>query len=156
MKKIFFVLIAVAFIFSACQQKEEAKTEVPAETVKSEVVEIIDPWIRPSASGTNTALFFRVYNNTGQADTLYDAASEMAKKVEVHETYIKEGDMMGMRHVDYVVIADGDTVVFKPRDLHVMLMKLNNDVLIGDTGTVALMFKNAGNIEVKGVVKGMH
>lgn len=63
---------------------------------------------------------------------------------------------MGMRHVDYVVIADGDTVVFKPRDLHVMLMKLNNDVLIGDTGTVALMFKNAGNIEVKGVVKGMH
>lgn len=57
MKKIFFVLIAVAFIFSACQQKEEAKTEVPAETVKSEVVEIIDPWIRPSASGTNTALF---------------------------------------------------------------------------------------------------
>jgi len=156
MKKILFVLIAVAFIFGACQNKEEAKTEAPVENVKSEMVEVIDPWIRPSASGTNTALFFRVYNNTGKADTLFGAASEMAKKVEVHETYLKEGDMMGMRHIEYVVIPDGDTVIFKPRDLHVMLMKLNNDVLIGDTGAVSLMFKNAGDIEIKGVVRGMH
>jgi len=156
MKKTLFVIITAALILGGCQKKVEETNDVPAQAAKSEKVEIIDPWIRPSASGTNTALFFKVFNNTGKPDTLYDAASEMAIKTEVHETYLMEGDMMGMRHVEQVVIPAGDTVIFKPRDLHVMLMKLKNDVLVGDSGIVSLMFRTSGEVKVTGLVRGMN
>lgn len=117
-------------------------------------IKITDPWIRPAAESSNTALFFIVENKSNTPDTLIAAKSSLAQVIEVHETF-KKGDMMGMREVKAVPIPPNSKVQFKPRDLHVMLIKLNKDMKVKDEGEVTLVFKNAGEIKVKAVVRDM-
>ncbi|MDQ7816487.1 MAG: copper chaperone PCu(A)C [Melioribacteraceae bacterium] len=118
-------------------------------------IRINDPWIRPSAEESNTALFFEVVNNSDKPDTLFKAESDLAEVVEVHETYKRENDMMGMRRVKFVVIPPKSMVKFKPRDLHVMLIKLKKDMKENDKGVAILIFKNAGRIKLEAVVRNM-
>lgn len=118
-------------------------------------IHINDPWIRVSAEGSNTALFFEVVNNSDKPDTLLDAESDLSEVVEVHETFKRENDMMGMRRVKVVVIPPNSSVKFKPRDLHVMLIKLKKDMKENDKGEAILVFKNAGRIKVEAVVRNM-
>lgn len=125
-----------------------------SQDIRETKLKIHDPWIRPAAEGSNTALFFVVENSGTNTDTLLMAKSALSEVVEVHEMY-KKGDMMGMREVPFVAIPANSKVVFKPRDIHVMLIKLKNDLKIGDTGETVLVFKYAGEIKVKAVVRDM-
>ncbi len=118
-------------------------------------IQIKDAWVRPSAAGSNTALFF-VLNNTGDVpDTLVRAESNVADIVEVHETYKKDNDKMGMREVKFVAVPAKSKVEFKPRELHVMFIDLQKDLRIGDEIEAVLNLKHAGKIKVKAVVKDM-
>ena len=103
----------------------------------------------------NTAAFFYIVNNTEELDTLYDVSSELALLTQVHETYTMEDDKMGMRHIKFIEIPQHSKIEFKPHGLHVMLMKLKNDLKIGDTGDLILHFKKAGDIKFSAVVKDM-
>lgn len=118
-------------------------------------IEIKDAWIRASAQGSNTALFFEVMNNSNKPDTLFSAESKIAEVVEIHETYKRENDMMGMRRVNFVVIPPKSAVKFQPRDLHVMLIELKNDLRINDNCEVVLKFKNAGKVKIDAVARDM-
>ncbi|MFA7229614.1 MAG: copper chaperone PCu(A)C, partial [Melioribacteraceae bacterium] len=89
-------------------------------TNRQSLITIKDAWIRPSVKDANSALFFEVTNNAAAADTLLSAKSELAEMVEVHETYKKENDMMGMREVEKVPVPAKSSVMFKPRGLHIM------------------------------------
>ena len=119
------------------------------------LIKINDPWMRPSAEGSNTALFFEVVNKSDKPDTLFEAESDLAEVVEVHETFKRENDMMGMRKVKFVVIPPNSIVKFKPRDLHVMLIKLKRDLKVSEKGIATLFFKSAGKIKVEAVVRDM-
>lgn len=121
---------------------------------KSDLV-INDAWIRVAASGSNSALFFEVINNSAKPDTLFNAESPLSEVVEVHETFKRENDMMGMRKVKFVVIPPKSSVKFKPRDLHVMLIKLKKDLKAGDKGEATLIFKNSGRVKVEAAVRDM-
>lgn len=125
-----------------------------AEINKSGVL-INDAWIRVAASGSNTALFFEVINKSDKPDTLLSAESNLSEVVEVHETFKRENDMMGMRKVKFVVIPPKSSVKFKPRDLHVMLIKLKKDLKAGDKGEATLIFKNSGKVKVEAMVRDM-
>ena len=114
-------------------------------------IQVKDAWIRPAATGMNTALFFTVTNNTESVDTLFDASASAADLVEVHETYT-DRDKMGMRRTK-AVLNPGETVEFKPRSLHVMFIKLLKDMKIGDTQEVTLHLKNAGDVKITAEVK---
>jgi periplasmic copper chaperone A len=123
-------------------------------TSKSKIT-INDPWIRPAVSGTNTGLFFEVINNTGKADTLIGAKSNLSTMIELHETYQKSEGVMGMRAVHAVAIPANSSVRFRPRDLHIMLIELKKDMRLGSTGEVKLRFKYAGLIRIKAIVRDM-
>lgn len=125
-----------------------------AEINKSGVL-INDAWIRVAASGSNTALFFEVINKSDKPDTLLSAESNLSEVVEVHETFKRENDMMGMRKVKFVVVPPKSSVKFKPRDLHVMLIKLKKDLKAGDKGEATLIFKNSGKVKVEAMVRDM-
>jgi copper(I)-binding protein len=125
------------------------------ETADKQTISIGDPWIRPSAKGSNTALFFEVSNKGEKPDTLLSAKFEFAEIVEVHETYKKSEDVMGMRPVKYVVIPPKSSVKFKPRDLHIMLISLNKDLRQGEKYDAVLFFKNAGEIKINAIVRDM-
>lgn len=118
-------------------------------------ITIKDAWIRIGAQGSNTALFFEVVNNSNVSDTLLNVESDLAEVVEVHETFKRENDMMGMRKVKFVVIPPKSKVQFKPRDLHVMLINLKKDLKMKDKSIATIVFKKAGKIKVEGIVQDM-
>ena len=115
-------------------------------------VKIVDPWMRPNAKGMASALYFTIENNQTTADTLYKVDSELAEKVEIHETY-SSGDVMGMREIGMVVIEAESSFDLKPGAHHIMLMKLKQDLKNGDNGEFVLHFKNAGEIKISAVVR---
>lgn len=152
MKKILLSIITIVLLFIACEEKsiKDSKSEVveKSEEFGNDLFFISNPWMRPGATNRNTAAFMRITNNADVDDTLFSVQSDLAKVVELHETYEKENDMMGMRHVDYVVIPSKSTVELKPGRFHVMLIGLNKDLVIGDSGSLVLNFKNTGKIEM--------
>ncbi|MCK7521506.1 MAG: copper chaperone PCu(A)C [Ignavibacteriales bacterium] len=66
-------------------------------------IKINEAWMRPSSEKMATALYFVIENKSETADTLFQVDSDLAERVEIHETY-SEGEMMGMRKVDFIVI----------------------------------------------------
>jgi len=157
MKRILISVLAL-FLITACgtEKKEEMKTETPAAIEKTSTnLEITNGWIRPSAKGTNTAFFFDAVNGTDMDDTLLIVESDIAEVVQVHETYQADKGMMGMREVKGVAIPKDSTVNFKPRGLHIMLIKLKHDVKTGEEYKLKLNFAKKGSLEITAPVKDM-
>ena len=60
---------------------------------------------------------------------------------------------MQMTPQEFVPIPAGEQVVFKPGDLHVMLIKLHDQLNVGDTFDLTLVFENAGEIALSVTVQ---
>ena len=110
-------------------------------------IKIKDIWMRPSSEKMTTALYFIIDNKSETADTLFQVDSDLAERVEIHETY-SEGEMMGMRKVDFIVIGSNSSFELKPGAHHIMLMKLKKDLNDGDIGEFVLHFKQAGEMKI--------
>ncbi len=110
-------------------------------------------WIRPADKGMNSAMYFKIINNSDKPDTLYKAASSTAELVQIHETFKKNG-LMGMRKVKFVVVKPHSTLTFQPGGYHVMFIKLKKDFKVKSKEDAELYFKDAGRIIVKAIVKG--
>jgi copper(I)-binding protein len=115
-------------------------------------IKIKDAWMRPSFEKMTTALYFVIVNNDVKADTLFKVESDLAGKVEIHETY-SEGEMMGMRKVDFIVIKEKSSFELKPGAHHIMLMKLKKDINDGDKAEFVLHFKQAGEIKITAIAR---
>lgn len=148
-----FLFVGLILIGCAKQEKETEQTEEPKSKMSGMMVH--NAWIRPSAEGTTTAFFGMIMNHTDVNDTLIGVSSNLAENTELHESYKKEGDMMGMRHIDSLPVDANSSVELKPRSYHVMLIILNQDLKAGDQKEVTLHFKNAGEIKVTAEVKDM-
>lgn len=121
----------------------------------SDKIKIKEPWMRISAKGQTTGLYFKIENYSDKPDTLYKVEFEPAGKVEIHETYDAGNDMMGMREVKFIVVPAKSTFELKPGAHHVMLMKLKTDITKDYRGEVSLYFKQAGKIDIKAEAKEM-
>ncbi|MCX6169640.1 MAG: copper chaperone PCu(A)C [Ignavibacteriales bacterium] len=119
------------------------------------LITIKDVWARPGAKNANSALYFTVQNNGSKADTILGAKSKYAEIVEVHETFKRDNDRMGMRQVKFVAVPANSKLEFKPGGFHVMLINLYKDVKTGSSLEATLNFKYAGKIKVKAVVRDM-
>ena len=115
-------------------------------------IKIKDAWMRPSSEKMATALYFIIENKAEKADTIYQVDSDLAERVEIHETY-SEGEMMGMRKVDFIVIEGNSSFELKPGAHHIMLMKLKKDIKDGDRGDFVLHFKQAGEMQITAIAK---
>lgn len=138
MKKLLFVFFITSLVIA-----QSGKTQIS----------VNDPWIRPAAKGANSAFFFQLENKSDKADTLIAVKFVHSEVVELHETFKKDNDMMGMRSVKFVAIPAKSTVAFKPRDLHIMLIGLAKDVKIGESYDLKLVLKKAGEIKTTAVVR---
>ncbi len=115
-------------------------------------IEIKNPWVRPAAQGSNSALYFVIENKENKADTLISAEFKLAGVVEIHETYKKDNDRMGMRAVDFIAVPAKSKVELKPGGLHVMLIDLQQDLKIDDHVEAELIFKHEGKLKIKAKV----
>lgn len=130
------ILLAILFILSAPEDK----------------IKIKDAWMRPSSEKMATALYFLIENKAETADTLFQVDSDLAERVEIHETY-SEGELMGMRKVDFIIIEGKSSFELKPGAHHIMLMKLRKNIKEGDKADFVLHFKQAGEMQITALAK---
>jgi copper(I)-binding protein len=118
-------------------------------------LKIQNAWARPAVKNANSALYFVVENNGSKTDTLLGAQSKVAEEVEIHESFKKDNDRMGMRPAGKLAINPKSEFEFKPGGFHVMLLGVLKDLKIGDKIEAVLLFKYAGKIKVKANVRDM-
>jgi periplasmic copper chaperone A len=127
-------------------------------------ITVTDPWSRTSPMVAGAGAAYMVVENTGSAaDNLLGGRSDVAKAVEVHETYEMApeptasdgmgGGMMGMRRIDKLEIPAGGKVELKPGGYHIMLIDLTRELKAGETIEITLTFEKAGEVKVTAEVR---
>lgn len=146
--KILFVVILLLGIVG-CTSSETAEP-IAADTTSGQL-EVHGAWGRSSPKvAQNGAFYMEIVNNSAEDDELQSASSDACEVVELHEMYMMENDVMGMRPVEggVIPIPAGETVELKVGGLHVMCLGKKADFNVDDTYMVKLQFAKAGEKEV--------
>jgi copper(I)-binding protein len=99
--------------------------------------------------------YMTIRNNGSQADRLVAASADFAGMTQIHEMTM-DGDVMKMREIEGgLEIPPGEEVVLKSGGLHIMFMKLGEQLAKGEKRDVTLTFETAGEITVEFEVGGM-
>jgi|CZKP01.1.fsa_nt_gi copper(I)-binding protein len=115
-------------------------------------VKIENAWMRPANKGMNAALYFDIKNLSSKDYELVDVFSDIAKVVQIHETY-KQGENLGMRKVESITIKGKTTFRLAPGGFHVMIIRLKENLKLGDKKEFTLTFKNHEKIKIMALVK---
>jgi copper(I)-binding protein len=117
-----------------------------------------DAWGRISpAAAENGAFYLTIENGTDEDDVLLIAATEACDTVELHEMYMREGDVMGMRPVPggTIAVPAGETVRLEPGGLHVMCLGKRIPFGAGAEVPLTLTFDRAGTMNVVADIREM-
>lgn len=98
------------------------------------------------------AVYLTIANGTETDDRLIGAASAAAGTVEVHRSYTDADGRAVMEHEPDLAVPSGETVLFEPGGLHVMLMGVIEPLEAGDTIDLELEFAEAGTLAVEAEV----
>ena len=127
-----------AVILTACNGGQTG----PAITVE-------EAWARaPAMSGGNGAVYFRLVNKGDEADVLVSVKSGIGT-AELHETTMKENDVMSMQPLGRVIIPAGGMVEFEPGGKHVMLIDVGETLSPGDKIPLTLRFAKLGEMRIE-------
>lgn len=110
---------------------------------------IEDAWGRNSPmAAQNGAFYMRVLNGTDSDDTLVAASADVCGVAELHEMYMKEDDVMGMRPVEGGIrVPSGGMAELKVGGLHVMCLDKTQEFNVGDAFPVTLTFESGTTLE---------
>lgn len=113
-------------------------------------LQIIHPHIpQPAASAKAAGGFMAIVNNGTEADRLIGAESDIAMKVEVHESRVDADGVGTMQHVDFVEIPAGQTVNLEHGGYHIMFMGLKGPLTEGEMHRGVLIFEKAGRVDIE-------
>jgi len=128
---------------------------VPA-FAQSSSIQVENPWAPATPSGAKIgAVYMTIDNKLSIADRLTGLSSEVAKKLQIHETKMENG-IMKMREISGgLPVPAGGSVVLKPGGYHVMLIDLNKPLKAGETFPVTLVFEKAGKVSITVSVQSM-
>jgi len=120
-------------------------------------VTVTNAWVRGTVAGQKATGAFMQLKSAADV-SLVDAASPVAKIVEIHEMKM-EGGMMKMSAVEKLPLPAGKPVDLGPGGYHVMLMDIAHPLKEGDIVPLTLTFvDNAGRkstVEVKATVRAL-
>lgn len=126
-----------------------------AQTSAASTIVVEQPWARATPAGAKTgAAYMTLMNKGGSADRLIAATTPLAGKVQFHKETEANG-VSRMREMPSVEIQPGAKVVFKPGDMHMMLVGLKQPLTQGRTFQLTLQFQKAGAIDVTVPVEGV-
>lgn len=110
-------------------------------------ITVSDAYARVAGKMAKAGAAFMVIENSGEADRLIAASSDVAKKVELHTHKDMGEGVMRMVHVEegFEIPAGGTHLLARGGD-HVMFMGLNHGLDHGDMVTVTLTFEKAGDM----------
>ena len=122
-------------------------------TAHADELTVKEPYVRATPPGQKvTGGFLQIENTSDKAVSLVDARSEVAAKVELHETRMEDG-MMRMRRVEQIVIPAGGSVALQPGGLHVMFMGLKRGLKPGDSIAIELHFSDGSKQQLNAPVR---
>jgi copper(I)-binding protein len=122
--------------------------EPHAQTSAASMVVVQQPWARATPGGVKTgAAYMTLINNGASADRLLSATTPLAKQVQFHQVTDDNG-VSRMREVRNVELEPGAKVVFKPGEMHMMLVGLKQPLIEGQALPLTLQFERAGNVDV--------
>ena len=126
-----------------------------AQTAATKSIVIEQPWARATPKGAKTgAAYMAVINNGAVADHLVGAATAVADKVQFHQS-TEDNGVSRMHEISRVDLAPGARVVFKPGEMHMMLVGMNQPLVQGQSFSLMLRFEKAGNVEITVPVEGV-
>ncbi|MDQ6979405.1 MAG: copper chaperone PCu(A)C [Mariprofundaceae bacterium] len=112
-------------------------------------------WVRLSPPvADSTAAYATIHNNSNTAITLTGAASNIAKKTELHSMDMSKGTMR-MVKLDTITLAAHDTITLAPGKQHLMLMGLKHPLHAGDNVELRLIRANGTAIVIQAPVRDM-
>ena len=88
-------------------------------TISEATIRVLPPGV------PNTAAYFTINNQGEENIVLVGAKSDVAETLELHN-HVVVGEVMKMQKQDKIVVSAGQTVIFKPGGLHVMLFGLKS------------------------------
>ena len=133
------VLLLLAPILASC-----------GENATSDIA-VNDVWARASVTDTGAA-YARIENRGGADDTLIEALSPVAERVEIHDMTM-DGMVMKMRRLDALPVKAGESVALAPGGKHIMLIGLHGPIEEGASVPLTLVFEKAGRIETEAPVR---
>jgi copper(I)-binding protein len=125
-----------------------------AMAVAGGAIEIGEPWTRPVNSAGGIGAGYAIITNNGtDSDVLVGASSDVADRVEVHETSIDDKGVASMKKLGSVPLQSGQSVELKPGGKHIMFIGLKEPQKEGGVLKAKLKFKKAGDVDVEFAVK---
>jgi copper(I)-binding protein len=142
------LLIVALMVAAQCGASSAATSRGPQ-------IKVMEPWARPSpiVSG-NGAVYMQLMNEGGSDDILLSAETDVAEVVELHETKM-DGDVMKMSQVPNVKVPAGDSAMLEPGGLHLMLIKLKQELVPGEKITLTLNFEKSGSMTTEVEIREM-
>jgi copper(I)-binding protein len=112
-------------------------------------LQVDHPWTTPTQAGASTGAGYVIIRNKGrELDRLMTASSDIAERVEIHET-ARDGGIVRMRAVMGVEIWPGGMLEMRPNGYHVMFIGLKRQIQAGDKIKGTLEFEKAGKVDVE-------
>lgn len=124
-----------------------------AHQYKAGDIAIGHPWSRPAAKGMNGVGYLTLTNTGDTPDVLMAVESDVAAKVQIHESSMAGGVMRMTRLKHGVTIPAHGQVELAPAGKHVMMIKLRRPLAVGDKVPATLVFRKAGRVDVVFVVQ---
>ncbi|MFD2675328.1 copper chaperone PCu(A)C [Gulosibacter bifidus] len=141
--------LAVAGLTGCAAGNDPKSTPQPTENMAVQTqqgLEFTDMWIK--ATEKDMTGVFGTIKNTGDKEIKFTGVkAEIAGMSEFHETIIQSDGSSMMQAMTPPAIKPGESLVYKPGDDHIMLMKLNDKVLPGDEVKITLEVEGGENIE---------
>lgn len=134
MKKIIGLIVVLVAFLSACSAPGD--------------LEVHQAWVRPTAQGENAAVYLTIHNHSANDDELTGVTTTVADMVEIHESKM-ENDVMQMSMVTSLPIAADEEIIFTPGGLHIMLVNIKEELVLGGHTGIILHFKNHADIVVE-------
>lgn len=107
-------------------------------------------WSRAAMAGHEGVVYLTI-TNSGVPDSLTGAATTVAARAELHQSFNDHG-VMKMRPVEALPIDPGKPLTLRPGGYHIMLMNLKQALKQGDSFAVTLVFAKAGQITATATV----
>ncbi len=127
-------------------------TETHTKNITDKIGDLVisKAFVRPtSKAGMSSAGYMTLTNNSDGDDTLISIQSDSVSRIEIHETKIDDNGVMSMTPIaDGIVIPAKQSVEFKPRGLHFMLIDVTYPLVTETRIPITLSFKNSGTHKI--------
>lgn len=130
-------------------------TGILLSSAAASALDVVEPYVRAVPPGQPNSAAFMILRNTEAVEkTVVKVATPVAEVAELHVHKHVDG-MMQMRQVDEISIPASGETVLKPGGFHIMLIRLKQELIVGDEIPLTLTLKNAETIEVLAPVKSL-